>query len=464
MKVVKKVCKPMMILGMAVLLTGCGKAKQDDIAEELKGNAGIEASAENTEGTERNTDPDEVPDTISYVVEGNGNTVKIDAKVYADGYGSVPVFAVKRSEDKDEWVAGYAQKIFDGGEYDNIKPYGLQSMEEIQSELEFYRECAANGYNEAAWQVDRMEYLLDNYNASDYVEYPSDKLVYTREYVDREEDNITLKSTVNEASLRGYVDGRIWEMNYADGTYEDLWDGAVVAYEYAPCLEAHCMEETDYVYGLSDISQTFLQNKCSQTDAEKQAEEFLEQLGFENMELLHIAQIDRRTEQDDAYTDGYLMIYGMEQDGTHLLFAHSAGKTIMDFATHNWAMQPYVEVCVNENGVNGIRIMGNYEKQEMMTGEAVMLTFEQVNEVAKERFTELLNGNMSYTIDTIEFGYAYITYDGFSYAIVPVWCYYTGDRNENRREEIVTINALDGAIISRDIVNIYGLHTSLIPY
>ncbi len=464
---VKKVCKSVIILGMVALLTACGKAKKDDIAEELKGNAGLEASAGNAENTENagnHTGSDEVPDTISYVVEGNGNTAKIDAKVYADGYGSVPVFSVKRNEDKDEWVAAQAKKIFDDGQYDNIKPYEIQSREELQAELEFYRECEANGYLDAAWHKDIVQYMLDHFNESDYVKYPDDKLVYTKEEKETGADNEVLTYTINEASLRGYVDERIWSMSYSDGTYEDLWNNDVVSYEYMPWLEAHCIEEKEYAYNLSNISETYIQNKCSREDAEKQAEQFLKKHGFENMELLHIAQVERQPEQGDIYADGYLMIYGMEQDKAHLLFAHCAGKTIMDFETHNWAMQPYVEVQVNSNGVYSIVITGNYEKPEMTTGDAEMLTFEQVNEIAKEEFTKMLNGNTSYTVDVIEFGYVYITYDGLSYAIVPAWRYYNGDRNENKREAVLTICALDGSVISRNSINKYGIGGGLVVY
>ncbi len=444
MKNTKKVYVGVAILSTMLLFSSCGKAKKDDIEEDLREDFGVSASVSNTE---EKSETDEVPENISYTVEVGGRTTKVDAKIYADGYGNVPTFSVKECENKETWVLNYAAKLFDNGEYTNVKPYTVLTREELEAELQIYKE-RESGSIDIANDIMQLEYALENYDLPTE-KMPDDKVLYSEDY-DYSYDGVEGDVLNNEVNLRGYVDGRLWRFNYRDGHSNWTENGKTDNLKYIPCIDARCIDEAYDVWSTSNIGETFLNNACNREDAEKKAKKLLQQLGFDDMELLHIVQ-NNMGQRGDLLIDGYTMVFGMSQNGAHLLFASGAIEVAIEQESAYSATQPYVEIIVNSNGIYGIKIIGNYSEPEIMSENSKMLSFERINEIAKEELRGMMTESQSKTfdIDTIEFGYVYITYDGLSYAIVPVWRYYSvdGDRNELQRDACLTINALDGAVI-----------------
>lgn len=434
------------IFSVMVLLTACGNPKKDDIADDLRQNAGQDASAGNAV---KNSGTDEIPENVSYVIEVGGNTTKVNAEVSADGYGKVPTLKVEECTDKDEWIRKYAKRLFDDGEFQNVKPYAVQSREELEAELQYYKEKYADSTvfseNDNTWQIENR---LENYNEENHGAYPDDKLVYEIQSSE-EDDEYSTYSDVHQAYLRGMVDGRTWTLSYYDGYNEFEINGEKRKERWIPQLRAQCIDEEYFVSNSSHINETYLNNACKREDAEKEAQEFLYRLGFGEMELLHIVQNNMQPENGELKTDGYTMVFGFKQGGAHLLFSAGGITTSMDMYENNTAAQPYVEVVVNSNGIYSLMIMGAYNEAEVMSDESAMLSFEQINELAKTRITEIMTDFPSsyFEIDAIEFGYVYITYDGLSYAAVPVWRYYNGEKNDKFRSSVLTICALDGAEI-----------------
>ncbi|MCM1272656.1 MAG: hypothetical protein NC225_10015 [Clostridium sp.] len=437
MEVVKKVCKSVIIFGMAVLLSACGKANKDDIAYDLKENAGMEAGDGNAA---EESDGNEIPDTISYTVEAGGRITTVDAKVYAEGYGEVPTFTATEYENKDEFVLKYAQKLFDNGEYDNVKPYGILSRAELEAELQFFQERYEDKANS---NVSYIEYMLENYNEDNYVEYPDDKIVYTvtETSISVSDEGEEVNTFTNEqAYLRGNVNGKLWAMTYEK---DDLLG---LAY-----LDANCLDEDYIVVETLGMNEVNVDNPCNREGAEASAKQFLDGLGLDNMELLHTVQNNVMVSETELAVDGYTMVFGMSENGTHLLFAYEPVQTTMEAGRIDFAaVQPYVVVCVNNNGVCSFSILGNYMEPETAAKQSEMLSFEQVNEFAKEEFERMISKEFAvYTVGSVEFGYVYITYDGISYAVVPVWRYYDSgsERDTKEKTAVVTVCALDGSII-----------------
>ncbi|MDE6025647.1 MAG: hypothetical protein K2G45_09350 [Lachnospiraceae bacterium] len=462
MKFDRRIHTSIIILSLVVLFTSCGKAKKDDIANDLKENAGMEASGGNA--VEKDV-ASEIPDTISYVVESGGRTANVDAKIYADGYGNVPTFAVTECEDKDEYVLKYAQKLFDKGEYDNVKPYEVLSREELEKELQFYQEkySGSEEYSQNRY-TEYIEGLFKNFDDTKHVDYPDDKLVYTR----TEEADADWTFVYEEARLRGYVGGRMWIMDYNDSYYDYVTDGELIHQEYIPYLEAYCLDEEYVVEDTLGMDEANINNPCNRERAEGQAKQFLSRLGLDNMELLHIVHNNIRLTEETSTVDGYTMIFGMSENGTHLLFSYGVPKTHMESYVENmFAVQPYVEVQVNRNGVYAIVIRGNYNVPEIMSEETTMLSFDELNETAKEEFANIISRDFYvYDIGSIEFGYVYITYDGLAYEIVPAWRYYEAgsERDTTVKTSVLTICALDGSIIYNDNLGICPVNTGQIPY
>ncbi|MDE6025262.1 MAG: hypothetical protein K2G45_07410 [Lachnospiraceae bacterium] len=466
MKITKKIYVGITILSAMFLFSSCGKEKKDNIEDDLRENVGVDASVSDTE---KKNETDEIPENISYTVEVGGRTSKVDARIYADGYGNVPTFTVKECEDIEERVLNYAAKLFDNGEYTNVKPYTVLTREELEAELQIYKERQSDSFN-SQLDILEIEYMLEE-GGGNPEKSPDDQILFSDDfdyYLNDGGDEGHL--SLNEINLRGYVNGRLWKFNYKDGYNNQTINGKTENQKYIPCLEARCIDDEYEVKNTYDIGETFLNNTCNREDAEKKAKELLQKLGFQDMELLHIVQNYLGKEGNDLLIDGYTMLFGMSQNGAHLLYAKGSLEVAAGQEAAYSATQPYVEVIVNSNGIYQVRIMGNYSEPEILAENSNMLSFEQVNEIAKEEFQRSMteSDSRSFNIDTIEFGYVYITYDGLSYAIVPVWRYYSaaGDRNEQNRCACLTIGALDGAIIydGNDKANFTNIHRMLIEY
>lgn len=460
MKIVKtakgiRVVASVAILSIMFLFSACGKTKKDDIANDLRENAGMDASAGNaTEESQIN----EIPDTIAYMVEVGGRITTVDAQIYAEGYGNVPIFTVAEYENKDEFVLKYAQKLFDDGEFDNVGPYEILSQEKLEAELQFYKERYAEREDS---NTSYLEWLLENYNEDNHEKYSDETIVYTTTNGD---DEWVL--TYEKARLRGDVDGRLWVMDYSD-FYDDFVAGEEIYHnDGIAYLNAYCMDEEYVIESTLGMDETNLNNPCNRESAEAQANQFLKRLGFDNMELLHTVHNKIRGSEMESTVDGYTLIFGMAENGAHLLFAYSPMRTAVEADTQNIvATQPYVMVRVNSNGVYGITIYGNYAEPEVVSEQSQMLSFEQVNEFAKAEFERMINQEFAvYTIGSIEFGYVYITYDEITYAVVPAWRYYDSrsERDTTEKTAVLTICALDGSIIYN--VRGDGLYVGGTPY
>ncbi|MDE6026225.1 MAG: hypothetical protein K2G45_12335 [Lachnospiraceae bacterium] len=207
----------------------------------------------------------EIPDTISYVVESGGRPTNVEAKIYADGYGNVPTFTVTECEDKDEFVLNYAKKLFDNGEYTNVRPYKILSREELEKELQFYEEkySGSDVYSQNRY-TGYIEGLLENFDDIKYVEYPDDNIVYTKtqEY-DTEDENNSQAFVCGEARLRGDVDGRMWDLDYRNSFQKIKSDGEI-SHEFSIAyLKAYCIDE---IYAIEDtlgMDEPNINNPCS---------------------------------------------------------------------------------------------------------------------------------------------------------------------------------------------------------
>lgn len=466
MKFIKRICLLSLIMSAVFLFAACEKAKKDEIANDLEALAGTDTSDDEVEKGEVS----KIPDTMSCTVTSGGWSTKIDAKIYADGYDNVSAFSVTECEDKDELVLKYAQKLFDKGKFENIKPCGAASREELEKEIQFYEErYSGSDDNSKNRYLEYVEWVLEKFNDSKYVDYPDDNIVYTIiddiEYTeDNDAQNHSSTVTYEEARLRGYVGGRLWVMNYSAGYNDTVIGEEKYHNENIPYLEAYCIDEEYFVTDTLGMDEAKINNPCDRDVAEGQAKQFLSRLGMDNMELLHIVHNNIRITEETSAVDGYTMIFGMSENGVHLLFSYGACETNMKPTNEQniFAAQPYVEVQVSSNGVYGIVIRGNYNEPEVMSEETAMLSLEQINEVAKAKLAEYKISN----IGCIEFGYVYITYDGLSYAIVPVWrCYESGsERDTTIKTPALTICALDGSVIYNDNLGVYAPFAGEISY
>lgn len=184
-KMIKRNCKKTytsknkaFILAMVIIgaFTACGKADRENIEEDLRENVTSDYA------TKSDAVQEEIPESLSYTVTaGDNGAVKVEAEVSSEGYGSdIPAYKLKKRDKNDEWVQSYAEKLFDNGEYVNVKPYDFCSLEELETEKQFWEERlmtlteGSNGYSRVESEIAYIEYLMEHFSESDYVKYPEE--------------------------------------------------------------------------------------------------------------------------------------------------------------------------------------------------------------------------------------------------------------------------------------------------
>lgn len=177
---------------LALSLSGCGngrKADREEIADDLNAQGGT-ASGSDAYNVDMNGE-EGIPEHISYsVTNGYGSEVKVDADVSASGYGQAAIYDVKPVTIDEEVIKGYADKLFDNGSYEVVKPYSICSMDELQAEKALLEEIIA-GYEESGKRdilpnhlminLGVVETYMEEYDANSVRELGEDELIVEEE-------------------------------------------------------------------------------------------------------------------------------------------------------------------------------------------------------------------------------------------------------------------------------------------
>ncbi|MCM1173050.1 MAG: DUF6034 family protein [Clostridium sp.] len=443
--------KNMALISALIILTGiftaCGRSSKEDIAKDLSGNV--------TAATKSDAAQEAIPQSLSYTVESrSGGKIKVEAELYADGYGQVPTYKLKRKDKDDAWVKAYAEKLFDNGDYINVKPYAFCSREELEAEKQFWEERLADleddtdAYEHVESRIARIEWEMDNLK-DNAVEYPKDQFIFTEEFYYPEDNSTTF---YNNALLRGEIDKDVWLLEYDYVDYE-----ADIQVDQ-PALYGSCPEKQNYINNSYGMDLGIYKNKCDRAEAEREAELFLDKLGFHNMSCVKMTEIqpvsEGKVKNGADYLDGYGIVYAPYLNGINMFSDVGEGVSVNDGIT---AVQPYVIICVNSKGVYSFCIMEDYEIEETLSENSQMLSFQQIDDIAHTHFDKLLEEYPStqYDITKVNFEYVCVAYDENSYAMLPVWVYYSEFivAGDTMLDPVLIINALDGALISSEYVH-----------
>ena len=161
--------KSMAFISSLLIVTGaftvCGKPDKKDIEKDLSANVTSDYA------TESDAVREEIPQTLSYTVSSGGTgEVKVEAEVCSEGYGQVPAYKLKKRDKNDEWIRSYAEKLFDNGEYINVKPYDFCSLEELEAEKQFWEERLmaldenSNGYSRVDTEIGYLLYSMEHFS------------------------------------------------------------------------------------------------------------------------------------------------------------------------------------------------------------------------------------------------------------------------------------------------------------
>ena len=447
MKWIKSTALIFALLIVTGVFSACGKPDKEDIARDLSEDVTSDSAMKSDAVQEK------IPENLSYTVGAGGSgTIKVEAEVYFEGYGQVPAYKLKKRDKNGMWIKSYAEKLYDNGDYINVKPYDLCSMEELETEKQFWEERlkaldeSSIGYERVESQIYDIEYAVEHFSESDYVKHAEGQIVFKKTNYSYEGYS---KSYSERAQFRGEVDGNVWLLNYDYrlNEYEMYEDGRELGWEiFPPVLYGSCVEKMDYISGYYGMEAGIYKNKCDREQAESEAEKLLDRLGFNNMECVKMTELKPSRAPD--YCDGYCIIYGPSLNGINMFSFTGVGASADG---EHIAVQPYVCVLVNSEGAYSFCILEDYDVEEKFSENSQMISFQQIDDIAHMEFEKKMEKypDKSYDITQVKFEYLCVTYDGINYAMIPVWIYYTEwiNHGDTNLLPVLIINALDGAVI-----------------
>lgn len=432
-----------MLVVCAILLTGCGKNRSDDIKQDMSApdaNVSTDTDAKAKDDTGENYD---IPENINYEVAGtNGTTtMSVDATVESYGYGNARVYDEKPVEIDSKYLTSYAEQIFDDGSYYSIKPYRCMNEDELSEERDFWESESDRASEEYDTYTDRYIKsskldVIDSYFGiiGEYSGgWKQDGVIWSHALT-QEDGDYNGEVVVENAKLRGFIDGTAYELTYnvTDDSELPILQLINPLYDNKNDISGYSMSgQSSTLYGNNIVDSEFAKNE---------ADDFIYKLGYEDMTLARTADI----QLTDNTLDGYLLVYVRNMNGVPVIDSKSC--TYVE-GYYSAGYQEYIEVYVNKYGVTRVRLMNMYEIDDIMSDDTSLLSFDRIDENAKSYLkAHIDSGDYYYKINKVRFGYVSVCY-GDSYALIPAWVYQYYEASFDEYNYEFAINAIDGSLI-----------------
>ncbi|MBQ9934638.1 MAG: hypothetical protein IJO70_02225 [Lachnospiraceae bacterium] len=453
------------IIMVILCLSGCDNKEGKEIDEKL---SSLDSS-ESIVGEENNKDDEiySMPESVSYELSSklnSGKFIKVDAKVSATQTDDISVYSLSYTPMDDAYIKGYADKLFDNGEYSVVKPYEISSLEQLNEERNHYMDIwsyygGVDGegvkqhygvYSSISigpeHNITMIDQQVSEFQESNVVEYKENQILYEESYEDFDEaGNIAGEVIAKKGKLRGTVDGDEWELR-AYGTNENN------KHDYDVMIMHKIYTDTEVIQciGVNDFATSCYGNNLLDIDtARADVEEFLKKLGFDKIDNISTFQLVTKM-GDKEVNDGYRFIFAPRYDSLPLAFLNSS--YVIDTPTYakvygieQACFQEYIHVNITSEGILEVSFYKGYDEPVELTDDAELLSFEDVDIIAKKYIEE--SYPFVLTISNIELEYVITYYGEEDYALVPVWLYSTEIDVGGWDSSCFGINALDGSVI-----------------
>lgn len=460
---------------LIISLSGCNNKEGQEIDEKLSSLDSGESIIE--EENNKNDEIYSMPESVSYEISSKlnpGRDIKVEAKVSAIQTNDISVYSLNYTPMDDVHIKSYAEKLFDNGEYTVVKPYEISSLEELNEERNHYMDIwsyygGVDGagvkqhygvYSSIAigpeHNITMIDQQVSEFQESNAVEYKGNQILYQESYEDfDDEGNIAGEVIAKKGKLRGTVDGDEWELR-AYGTNENNkhdYDVMIMHKVYTDTEVIQCV-------GVNDFATSCYGNNLIDIDtARADAEEFLKKLGFDKIDNISTFQLVTKVD-DKEVNDGYRFIFAPRYDSLPLAFLNSS--YVIDTPTYakvygieQACFQEYINVNITSEGILEVSFYKGYDEPVELTDDAELLSFEDVDIIAKKYIEE--SYPFILTISNIELEYVITYYGEEDYALVPVWLYSTEIDVGGWDSTCFGVNALDGSIIEFGFEN-YAAH------
>lgn len=279
--------KNVWVLGIiaCMLITACGSSKQEPLKDEY-------GSLNESENIYESTNGEAISDTgipKEFVIEAeNGNgTVKLNCKTDITSIENVAIYDVNEEVIDEKYITELAEKIFDGGKYEVLNPYGTMSNDEIDKISKAYLDSGVYGANSGLTVIPLSYYKMYDSAAME----PESVIVKTNSFGGAE-----------ECRLRGKMSGKEYELVYVNVS------GAMSISIYQTSTEHKYLDSSRYLDGILNVDAPLV----SKEDADKQVQDFVNKLGYKDFELSSVCSrwCDRGDDKAETFGDcGYVYTY-----------------------------------------------------------------------------------------------------------------------------------------------------------
>lgn len=499
-----------LVMCLACSMTGCGKKNVAEELQELGDGSSVETLGETGDSSNKagnNSDKAEkggdevmaetgalakklgVPEEpLDYTVKMDGGTrqYNVDAEVLvaADQVGVYEEQLLNLTEDK---VMAYARNLFDGGNYEQIKPYAACTKDELtllKSDAEKTASERSYTYVEDEWydqeKLNELDFYLEHY--IEPVEKYEEGKYYNCQYY---------KAAKMDSDLAGYLlyysrimilEGTIGGTPYqlvayqADPAYGDCVNSYLRLYrEGETWSQCSWQPSTGHFTNGDNWSQ---ENICELTEEEAMntAKDYMDMMGFDNMEVvqkeyLFWQRTPAGSQEDDAYSpetvlDGYSFHMARTYDKVSGMYIPTGWEWLSGDGSSYAEQESYV-VNVDSRGIVSVETGTLYENTKTVSEDTELMSFTEIDKKAQTVFEEEIGKLMNddeegeekcqdanrplIRITNVKLAYANLQYEG-KFKLMPVWIY-TSLMNNLEYPEII-INAVDGTRVKTND-NIY---------
>lgn len=445
----KKLVMKMAVLSLSAFamlsLTACDNKKQVDYTTEA------------TEGIADTMIEAEIPDKVSYELEGEGGTIIVDADIILpENHDKCTVMEYSKVRFTDEDVKRLAEQIFDKDSYFLYMPYTDLQIDLAKDKLTSIKDASTDDREKYTLQQEliKLNSRLDNLNpVYNDIEPIEDVKLYT---IPAEDE---WHPEYEKCCLIGTIEGRYYYLFIAQAVN----NGNVIM--RLQLLRDMNMYESNGNQGPNSLEVQVYENQCaySRDEAIKLATEYIQSLGYTDYEVVETFDCKENAygpSQDIRDLSSYNIYFARKIDGYKTCFNTSNFPDIFmdtlnsDLMIGGATPAEYIRVNVDSDGIGELFVFNPMKEERVLESNAQLLPFENIDGMAKEFLQSTIDHSyegmqiQTMTIKEIELGYGY-TYDMETdrYALIPVWFYIIDDNRENsdyRRRDHISYNAMDG--------------------
>lgn len=460
---------------MAVaLLTGCNQ--KSDIKTDLEKIGGDIAEDEAI-------DTDVIKDVYSStVLSTSGNSscnITYTVEIPDTDITSLPIYTVQKSTIDSDYIEKIVTGIFDGGDYVEIKPDVLCTVEERADikafvEEELYEKAKLTNPNLklSAYTEGWLSWIEHRMNSEPREDYEKDGLIYKWTYDLSATDDEVLASSAENTYLIGTIDGEyyMFERQKTYYTYKDAPYDTKLNYNTFDFNKMFTENNDPVAFVISDESgakiYTYGENKTDKEAAIKTANKIIDRIGYGDMKLNNVYSLCKQDSVYNSYSDGYFFDYerkfkdipGWFSNNILAVDINTYPDSSIYYMEDCFAEQEYIIIEADNEGVQKITLNLLYENFECMEQNAKLLSFDKIDNAIQKHFKDgldayELSGEDSLRADMPEdfneyrviLRYVTVKY-GDEYALVPAWVYTW--KYENVVYGHVCFNAIDGSKIA----------------